>query len=98
MNLIIFISILSLALLLFALHKLNRRRLPVSRTNTSEIPRFQGLFAERDAAGAEDTNLEAERERLLQRASAGDLYVLDEAHAKGDSIFYNEILNRLAAG
>ncbi|MBO0721086.1 MAG: hypothetical protein J2P41_09700 [Blastocatellia bacterium] len=97
MNLIIFISILSLAL--FALHKLNSRRLPpVSRANTSEIPRFQGLFAERDAVKDEDTNLEAERERMLQRASAGDLYVLDEADAIGDVILYHEILNRLAEG
>lgn len=98
MSLITFISILSLALLLFTLHKLNRRRLPVPRANTSEIPRFQGLFAERDAAEAENTNLEAEREHMLRRASAGDLCVLDEAHAKGDAILYHEILNSLAEG
>jgi hypothetical protein len=102
MNLIIFISILSLAVLIFALIKLNRRRLPISESNPAKIPEFGGLFAEQRAAEARLLeNIEAnqrraeERERMIQRASEGDLQVLDEAHQQNDSVLYNEVLNRL---
>jgi hypothetical protein len=102
MNLITFISILTLAVLIFALIKLNRRRLPISETNPAKITHFEGLFAEQRAAEARllekieaDQHCAGERERMIQRASEGDLQVLDEAHQQADVVFYNEVLQRL---
>jgi hypothetical protein len=102
MNLIILISILSLAVLILALIKLNRRRLPISESNPAKIPQFEGLFAEQREAEARllekieaDQRRAEERERMIQRASEGDRQVLDEAHQQADVVFYNEVLNRL---
>lgn len=99
MNLIIVISFLILAVLIFALIKLNRRRLPEARTIPAEIPQFAGLFAEQRAAEAESLEEKEARQRLLQSAlqaaSGGDLHALDQAHEMADALFYHEVLNRL---
>jgi hypothetical protein len=100
MNLIIFISILSLAVLVFALLKLNRQRPSIDhqqiRSNRSEIRHFDGLFAERNAEYARSLERADEtRERLLQRAAEGDLPVLDDAHRQADLVLYHEVLQRL---
>jgi hypothetical protein len=105
MNLITFILILSLAILIFALInliKMNRRRLPIDKSNNSWPRLFDGLFAEqheteaklRSQAEAERSAEEA-RNRLIQRASEGDLYTLDLAHAETDVDLYREVLNSL---
>jgi hypothetical protein len=107
MNLITFISILSLAILILALInliKMNRQRLPVDRSLESSPRRFDGLFAEQHEAkmrlsSQAEAQLRAEEDqnRLIQRASQGDLYALDIAHAKADVDLYREVLNRLIA-
>jgi hypothetical protein len=104
MNLITFISILSLAILIFALIKMNRRRLSINRSPESWPRRFDGLFAEqyetetklRSQVEAE-RSAEEDRNRLIRRASEGDLYALDLAHAKADTDLYREVLNSLVA-
>jgi hypothetical protein len=104
MSHIIFISIISLAILVFILMKMNRQRAPIDRSQKCSPPRFDGLFAEqleaemmlRSLAEAE-LRAEEDRNRLIQRASEGDLYALDLAHAEGDADLYREVLHRLVA-
>jgi hypothetical protein len=104
MSLIIFISIISLAILVFVLVKMNRQRVPIDRSAKCSPPRFDGLFAEqREAEMRLHSRAEAElsaredRDRLIQMASEGDLNTLNLAHAKGDADLYREVLHRLAA-
>jgi hypothetical protein len=104
MNLITFISILSLAILIFVLIRMNRRRSPTNRSLESSPRSFDGLFAEElESAKRQLEQAEAElsaiedRKRLIQRAAEGDLYALDVAHAKADVDLYRRVLNRLAA-
>jgi hypothetical protein len=104
MNLIIFISIISLAILVFALIRLNRQRLPINRSSEYMPRRFDGLFAEEHEAemrlrSQADAQLSAEedRTRLIRRASEGDLYALNLAHAKSEAALYREVLDRLVA-
>jgi hypothetical protein len=104
MNLIIFISILSLAILVFALIRMNRQRVPIDKSPVFSPRRFDGLFAVQDEAemrlrSQAEAELSAveDRNRLLERASEGDLYALDLAHAKADVELYREVLNRLIA-
>jgi hypothetical protein len=104
MNLIIFISIISLAILVFALIRMNRQRLPINGSPECPPRRFDGLFAEQHEAemrlrSQADARLSAEEERnrLIRRASEGDLYALDLAHAKGDADLYRAVLHGLVA-
>jgi len=104
MNLITFISILSLAILVFVLLKMNRQRLPIDRSPEFSPRRFDGLFAEQHEAemrlrsqAEAEMSAEEDRNRLIERASEGDLYTLDLAHAKADVELYREVLNRLVA-
>jgi hypothetical protein len=104
MNTILFISILLLAFVVFALHR-RKRATPPAETDFLPEPRtFDGLFAEQHAeemrllaeAEAERRNRE-ERRRLLGRAAEGDKTALDEARLYGDDAFYREILRTLVA-
>jgi hypothetical protein len=104
MSLIIFISIISLAILVFVLIKMNRQRALIDRSPKCSPPRFDGLFAERREAemrlrsrAEAELSAREDRNRLIQRASEGDLYALDLAHAKGDAGLYREVLDRLVA-
>lgn len=104
MNLITFISILSFAILVVALLKLNRQRSQIYRSQELSPRHFEGLFAERNEAEMrffEQTqarlSAEEDRDKLLKRASEGDLFTLDVSHAKADVDLYREVLNRLVA-
>jgi hypothetical protein len=104
MNLITFISILSLAILVFALIKMNRQRLPIDKSPEFSPRRFAGLFAEQHEAemrlrsqAEAEMSAEEDRNRLIERASEGDLYALDLAYVEADIELYREGLNRLVA-
>ncbi|MBO0861716.1 MAG: hypothetical protein J2P21_25165 [Chloracidobacterium sp.] len=104
MDTILFISILLLAAVTFALHLWNRRPPPKEPDFFPEPRGFDGLFAEQHAEGMkslarsdEELRAREERRRLLDRAVEGDKTALDEARAHGDDSFYREILQTLVA-
>src|SRR5262245_3528716 len=104
MDTIFFISILLLAVAVFALQRRKRRIPPIEPDFLSEPRRFDGLFAEQHAeevkllAQAEAERLvRDERQRLIGRAAEGDKTALDDAHTLGDAEFYREILRTLVA-
>ncbi len=106
MNLITFISILSFAILAVAcLIKMNRQRSHILYESQKNLPRhFAGLFAEQNevelrlfAQPQSQLSDEEDRDKLLKRASEGDMFTLDVSHAKADVDLYREVLNRLVA-
>src|SRR6266508_3496797 len=86
MDTIFFISILLLAVAVFALQRRKRRTPPIEPDFLSEPRGFDGLFAEQHA----------EEMKLLAQAE-GDKTALDDAHTPGDAEFYREILRTLVA-
>jgi hypothetical protein len=102
MDTILFISILLLAAATFAIRFWNRRPPPKEPDFFPEPRSFDGLFAEQHAeemkllaqADAE-RRAQEERLRLFDRAAEGDKTALDEAHTRGDGLFYREILQTL---
>jgi len=104
MDTIFFISILLLAVAVFALGLRKRQTPPTEPDFLSEPRGFGGLFAEQHAeemkllaqAEAEQRALE-ERRPLIGRAAEGDKTALDDAHTRGDAEFYREILRTLVA-
>ena len=104
MNTLFFISILLLAVAVFAIRRRKRLTPPKEPDFLSEPRRFDGLFAERHAeemkllAQAEaERSVREERRRLIGRAAEGDKTALDDAHTRGDAEFYREILRTLVA-
>jgi len=104
MDTIFFISILLLAVAVFALQRRKRRIPPIEPDFLSEPRSFDGLFAEQRAeemkllAQAEaERRVREERRRLIGRAAEGDKTALDDAHTLGDAEFYREILRTLVA-
>jgi hypothetical protein len=104
MDTIFFISILLLAVAVFALSRRKRRTPPKEPDVLSEPRRFDGLFAEQYAdemkllaQGEAERRVREERQRLLGRAAEGDKTALDDAHTRGDAEFYREILRTLVA-
>jgi hypothetical protein len=102
MNTLLFISILLLAVVTFAIQLWNRRARPKEPDFFPEPTGFDGLFAEQHAeemkllAQAEaERCAQEERLRLLDRAAEGDKITLDESRARGDDEFYSEILQTL---
>lgn len=104
MNTILFISILLLAVAIFALQLWNRRPLPKEPDFFPEPQGFDGLFAEQHAeemkllAQAEaERRAQEERRSLLDRAGEGDKTALDGAGVYDDVTFYRETLLKLVA-
>jgi hypothetical protein len=104
MNTILFISILLLAAVAFALHRRKRRTPPKEPDFLPDLRNFDGLFAEQRAEemkllahAEEERRVQEERRRSLQRAAEGDKAALDESRAHGDAVFYREILQTIVA-
>ncbi|HKC84916.1 MAG TPA: hypothetical protein VKG02_03005 [Blastocatellia bacterium] len=104
MDTIFIISILLLAVAVFALRRRKRLTPPKEPDFLSEPRRFDGLFAEQHAEemrlleqAEAERSVREERRRLLGRAAEGDKTALDDAHTFGDAEFYREILRTLAA-
>src|SRR5262245_40255300 len=91
MDTIFFISILLLAVSVFALRRRKRRTPPIEPDFLPEPRRFDGLFAEQHAeemkllAQAEaERSVQEERRRLIGRAAEGYKTALDDAHTLGE--------------
>jgi hypothetical protein len=98
---VVLIVILVLALTGVALTAYFWKRTPkTSIDHDIAPPRFAGLFANRDSSSLEaGASEEAEhlqlRAMLIERARAGDLATLSEAHSTGDGALYGEVLDAL---